>query len=175
MEPGGSNPVVLDLGAAQALVLSKYEDRFGSQPVKLRTSRRFPLRPRRLTSLAALVDRAVRAHQQGDQILDLLDGEHLVGAEPRHQRAGECGLRVVDLLIRRLGFALPEVAQLAVLSEARTDRAVAQLAPRDLMAGVAIAAVRPRRRIVGEAHPVSGLRQRFALLPVTQEFSVRRI
>ena len=35
------------------------------------------------------IHRALRAHQQRHRVLDLLDGQHLVGAEARHGGAGE--------------------------------------------------------------------------------------
>ena len=54
-------------------------------------------------------------------------------------------------------------------------RAVADLGLGQLMAGVAIAAVGPARRIVGEAQAVARLRDPLALLPVADELAVGRI
>src|SRR5687767_8444421 len=67
----------------------------------------------------SFVDRTLRTHQQGDSVLDLVDGEHLVGAEPRHQRTGIRRLRVVDLVIGRLSLGLAELANPAIPQQAR--------------------------------------------------------
>ena len=54
---------------------------------------------------------------------------------------GKRGVRVVDLLVGRLGVGLAEVAQLAVFEQARAERAVAHFLPGQLVAGVAVAAI----------------------------------
>src|ERR1041385_6970034 len=101
------------------------------------------------------IHRALRAHQQRHRIPDLLDGEHLVRAEARHGGAGERGMRVVYLLVRRLRGIGLEVAQLAVFRKARAERAVAHLGLGELVAGVTVAAIWLPRRIIREAHAVA--------------------
>ena len=99
----------------------------------------------------------------------------LLAAEPRHVRARKSRLRIVDLFVHRLGLGLAELADLAVVEQARPDRAVADLGLGQLVAGVAVAAVRPARRIVGEAQAVARLRDLLARLPVAHQLAVGRI
>src|SRR5262249_20252583 len=85
-------------------------------------------------------------------------------------------MRVVYLLVGRLGICFGEITQLAVLEQARTDRAKTHLAPGELVAGIAIAAILAIAwRIVGEAQSEAGLRQGFSLLPVAEELPVGRV
>jgi hypothetical protein len=62
-----------------------------------------------------------------------------------------CGrLRVVDLVVRRLGVGLAEFPDFSVIEQARTDGAVTHLGLGQLVAGIAVAADWLPRRNVGE-------------------------
>src|SRR6516225_1375125 len=121
------------------------------------------------------VDRAFRAHQKGDEILDLLDRQHCIGAKTGHQRAGESRVRVVDLVIGSLRLSLRKLSDLAVLEKARTHCAIAHLFIRELVTSVAIATVFPCRWIVGKAKTIAALRETLALFPIANQLAVGRI
>src|SRR5262245_41869328 len=102
----------------------------------------------------SLVHRAVGRHDVGDQILDLIDGQEATGAETRHARTRNGGLRIINPLVDRLHVRLAILAGLAVFEQARPEGAEAQLLALQLVAGVAIAAVLLARRVVGETAAV---------------------
>src|SRR5260221_13084561 len=133
-----------------------------------------PAMPRREARRASLIDGRLRIHQQGDDVLDLLLGEDAVVPEARHVRARRERVRVVDLAVRVLLQVRREAADLAEVVEARTDGAVGELGPRELVARVAVAAGR-NRRIVAVLLADAGLGDLLALLPVAEIIAVSRI
>src|SRR5262245_313237 len=99
---------------------------------------------------------------------DLLRREHAVVSEARHRRAGDEGLRVVDAIVDHALRGDTPAAAPAVAEQARAEVAVGELAGLDLVAGVAVAAVRlPARVAVAHAVPVLG--DALAFLPVAGE------
>src|SRR5262245_61324218 len=72
-----------------------------SAPIKLRLEVSFIAAS--FGARLVLVDRAVRRHQERDSILDLLDGQYFIRAEPWHIRTRKHGLGVIYFLVDRLG------------------------------------------------------------------------
>src|SRR5258706_2298348 len=122
---------------------------------------------------ALLVHRRFGIQQQRRHVLDLLFGEDAVMPEARHVRAGGVGLGVIDLAEGVLLDRGAVAAQLAVVVQAGADIAVGELLRRQLVAGVAVAAVRIGG-IVGGLFADTGLGNFFAGPPVAQQLSVRR-
>src|SRR6218665_2310118 len=104
--------------------------------------------------------------------------EHAGMAEARHAGAGVVGLGVPELapgvLDDRLGLRrgrVGDAADLAVLVQARADRAERDLGPADLVAVVAIAPAR-FAGLVGPGHAAAVLGELLALLPVAEVLAV---
>src|SRR5690606_2203538 len=127
---------------------------------------------RRVPGRPLLVDGALGIHQQRHDVLYLFDGQHLVRPEPRHVGACHVRLRIVDPLVHDLCFRFGIVAVLAVAEQARAQCAIAHLALRELMTGVAVAAVLTTGRVVRKAQAVARLRQLLALLPIAEKLAV---
>src|SRR5262249_60103584 len=121
------------------------------------------------------VDRTFRTHHQSDDVLDLLHRQDAIGTEAWHQRARESRVRVVNLLIGCLRVGLGKSPNFAVIDKAWANCAVAHLFFRELVTGVAIAAVLSCRRIVRKAKTIAALRDLLAPLPVANQFAVGRI
>src|SRR5260221_2676155 len=93
--------------------------------------------------------------------------------EARHVRAGGVGLGVIDLAEGVLLDRGAVAAQLAVVVQAGTDIAVGQLLRRQLVAGVAVAAVRIAG-VVGGLFPQTPPGQLFAGLSGADRLAVPR-
>src|SRR5262249_16125126 len=83
--------------------------------------------------------------------------------------------RVVDLFICCLRVGLGKPPDFAVIDKAWANCAVAHLFFRELVTGIAIAAILSCRRIVGKANTIPALRGLLPRLPVANQFAVARI
>src|SRR5438477_269482 len=96
--------------------------------------------PEEFAALQLLVDRRGGVEQKRHEILDLLRRQRSRGAEARHLRAQVVRLGVIDLAVDVALHFGARAANLAEATQARADRAVRELARRELVAVVAAAA-----------------------------------